>query len=36
VSDAFPLVPLHPSLWPFMLFQWWGVGDTVETGASYG
>ena len=28
VSDAFPLVPLHPSLWPFMLFQWWGVGDT--------
>ena len=25
VSDAFPLVPLHPSLWPFMLFQWWSV-----------
>ena len=25
VSDAFPLIPLHPSLWPFMLFQWWDV-----------
>ena len=25
VSDAFPLVPLHPSLWPFMLFQWFDV-----------
>ena len=22
VSDAFPLIPLHPDLWPFMLFQW--------------
>ena len=26
VSDAFPLVPLHPSLWRFMLFCWWYVG----------
>lgn len=25
VSDAFPLVPLHPSLWRFMLFFWWYV-----------
>ena len=22
VSDAFPILPLHPSLWPFMLFCW--------------
>ena len=26
VSDAFPLIPLHPDLWPFMLFQWFDVG----------
>ena len=26
VSDAFPLVPLHPSLWRFMLLCWWFVG----------
>lgn len=26
VSDAFPLLPLHPSLWPFMLFCWYFVG----------
>ena len=25
VSDAFPLIPLHPDLWPFMLFQWFDV-----------
>jgi hypothetical protein len=25
VSDAFPMIPLHPSLWPFMFFQWWDV-----------
>ena len=25
VSDAFPLIPLHPAVWPFMLFQWWSV-----------
>lgn len=27
VSDAFPLIPLHPSLWPFMLFQWFAVHE---------
>ena len=33
VSDAFPLVPLHPSLWRFMLFCWEYVGgeDTMDT-----
>jgi hypothetical protein len=30
VSDAFPLIPLHPSLWPFMLFQWWDVEAEAE------
>jgi hypothetical protein len=34
VSDAFPLVPLHPSLWPFMLFQWWDVVAESEGRAS--
>ena len=26
VSDAFPLLPLHPSLWPFTMFCWYFVG----------
>ena len=30
VSDAFPLIPLHPTLWPFMLFQWWDVAAEAE------
>jgi hypothetical protein len=29
VSDAFPLIPLHPSLWPFMLFQWFSVAENA-------
>ena len=28
VSDAFPLIPLHPSLWRFMLFCWEYVDGT--------
>jgi hypothetical protein len=29
VDAAFPLLPLHPSLWPFFLFMWFDV-DTAD------
>ena len=29
VDAAFPLLPLHPSLWPFFLFMWFDV-DAAE------
>lgn len=33
VEGAFPLLPWHPDVWPFLLFEWWDVhaDDTDES-----
>ena len=32
VDDAFPMLPLHPDVWPFFLFSFWASDDaSVET-----